>query len=95
MNWVKIEGLKFFENLIIMYVFIKRFVNGWSEFGKFLDKDYLNGMCVVILMIVGFLYLFYYVLLGFLYVLIICIYFLIFSFFIKIVKWFFWWVEYL
>lgn len=85
-NRVKIEGLKSLENPTTTYALIKRFANGWSELGKFLDKDYSNGMCVVILMIAGSLHLFYYALLGFSYVLIICTYFSIFSLFTKIVK---------
>lgn len=85
-NQVKIEGLKSLENPTTTYALIKRFANGWSELGKFLDKDYSNGKCVVILMIAGSLHLFYYALLGFSYVLIICTYFSIFSLFTKIVK---------
>ena len=42
-NRVKIEGIKTLENPTSTYAIIKRFANGWSEIGKFLDKDYSNG----------------------------------------------------
>lgn len=43
-NRVKIEGLKSLENPTTTYALIKRFANGWSELGKFLDKDYSNDI---------------------------------------------------
>lgn len=42
-NQVKIEGLKSLESPTTTYALIKRFANGWSEIGKFLEKDYSNG----------------------------------------------------
>lgn len=42
-NRVKTDGIKTLENPTSTYAIIKRFANGWSEIGKFLDKDYSNG----------------------------------------------------
>ena len=40
---VKTEGTETLESPTSTYATIKRFANGWSEIGKFLDKDYSNG----------------------------------------------------
>ncbi|KAL9962659.1 hypothetical protein ACROYT_G031780 [Oculina patagonica] len=43
-NRVKTDGIKTLENPTSTYAIIKRFANGWSEIGKFLDKDYSNEL---------------------------------------------------
>ena len=76
-NQVKIEGLKSLESPTTTYALIKRFANGWSELGKFLEKDYSNGKYRYDRQRLSF---FNYTLLGFfIFLKIICSYFWIFS----------------
>ena len=43
MNQVQLEGPKSLENPATSYAVIKRFANGWTELGNFLEKDYSSG----------------------------------------------------
>lgn len=42
-NQVQLEGPKSLENPATSYAVIKRFANGWTELGNFLEKDYSSG----------------------------------------------------
>lgn len=44
MNQVQLEGPKSLENPATSYAVIKRFANGWTELGNFLEKDYSSDL---------------------------------------------------